>query len=126
VARRVKEPVATVKASAMAKFANQLRGWRLKLGWSQAELAAKLGYSNALVSQVEQQQKPASAEFAEKCDQAFDTPATFADRKSLSRVRLGLATSRRSSMRRPARPRFTSGNSAWCQDSCKPRSTRDP
>jgi ribosome-binding protein aMBF1 (putative translation factor) len=51
VARRVKEPVATVKASAMAKFANQLRGWRLKLGWSQAELAAKLGYSNALVSQ---------------------------------------------------------------------------
>jgi transcriptional regulator with XRE-family HTH domain len=83
VARRVKEPVVTVKASAMAKFANQLRGWRFKLGWSQAELAAKLGYSNALVSQIEQQQKPASAEFAEKCDEVFDTPATFADLQEL-------------------------------------------
>jgi transcriptional regulator with XRE-family HTH domain len=83
VARRVKEPVATVKASAMAKFANQLRGWRLKLGWSQAELAAKLGYSNALVSQVEQQQKPPSAEFAEKCDKVFETPGTFADLQEL-------------------------------------------
>src|SRR6266568_870577 len=75
--------MATVKASAMSKFAKQLRGWRNKLGWSQTELAAKLGYSNALVSQIEQQQKPPSAEFAEKCDKVFDTPATFADLQEL-------------------------------------------
>jgi transcriptional regulator with XRE-family HTH domain len=83
VARKVKEPVAAVKASAMAKFANQLRGWRAKRGWSQAELADQLGYSNALVSQIEQQHKPPSAEFAAKCDEVFDTPATFADFQEL-------------------------------------------
>lgn len=77
MARKVKEPVAAVKASAMSKFADQLKGWRNKRGWSQVELAAKLGYSNALVSQVEQQQKSPSAEFAAKCDEVFDTPATF-------------------------------------------------
>ena len=67
MARKVKEPVAAVKASAMSKFANQLRGWRAKQGWSQAELAGQLGYSNALVSQIEQEHKPPSAEFAAKC-----------------------------------------------------------
>ena len=43
----------------------------------------QLGYSNALVSQVEQEQKPPSAEFAAKCDNVFDTPATFADLQEL-------------------------------------------
>jgi transcriptional regulator with XRE-family HTH domain len=67
----------------MSKFANQLRGWRAKQGWSQAELAGNLRYSNALVSQIEQEHKPPSAEFAAKCDQVFDTPATFADLQEL-------------------------------------------
>lgn len=83
VARKVKEPVAAVKASAMSKFAHQLRGWRAKQGWSQAELAGQLGYSSALVSQVEQEHKPPSAEFAAKCDEVFGTPATFADFQEL-------------------------------------------
>jgi transcriptional regulator with XRE-family HTH domain len=83
VTRKVKEPVAAVKASAMSKFANQLRGWRAKRGWSQVELAVKLTYSNALVSQIEQEHKPPSAEFAAKCDEVFDTPATFADLQEL-------------------------------------------
>jgi transcriptional regulator with XRE-family HTH domain len=67
----------------MSKFANQLRGWRAKQGWSQQELAANLKYSNALVSQVERERKPPSAEFAAKCDEVFDTPATFADLQEL-------------------------------------------
>lgn len=67
----------------MSKFANQLRGWRARRGWSQAELAGELGYSNALVSQVEQEHKPPSAEFAAKCDEVFETPATFADLQEL-------------------------------------------
>lgn len=83
MARKVKEPTAAVKASAMSKFANQLRGWRAKRGWSQAELAGQLGYSNALVSQIEQEHKPPSAEFAAQCDVVFDTPATFADLQEL-------------------------------------------
>jgi transcriptional regulator with XRE-family HTH domain len=83
VAHKVKEPVAVVKASAMSKFAHQLRNWRAKRGWSQTELAGELEYSNALVSQVEREQKPPSAEFAAKCDEVFDTPATFADLQEL-------------------------------------------
>jgi transcriptional regulator with XRE-family HTH domain len=83
VARKVKEPVAAVKASAMSKFANQLRGWRTKRGWSQVELAEKLRYSNALVSQVEREEKPPSAVFAARCDEVFATPATFADLQEL-------------------------------------------
>ena len=83
MARKVKEPLVAVKASAMSKFASQLKGWRARQGWSQAELADKLGYSNALVSQIEQHHKPPSAEFAAKCDEIFDTPATFADLQEL-------------------------------------------
>ena len=83
MARKVKEPVAAVKASAMSKFAKQLQGWRTKRGWTQVELAEKLGYSNALVSQIEQQQKASSADFAAKCDEVFDTPETFADLQEL-------------------------------------------
>jgi transcriptional regulator with XRE-family HTH domain len=83
VARKVKDPVATVKASAMSKFANQLRGWRAQRGWSQSELADELGYSNALVSQIERQHKQPSAEFAVQCDRVFGTPATFADLQEL-------------------------------------------
>lgn len=67
----------------MSKFANQLRGWRAKRGWSQVELAAKLEYSNALVSQIEGERKQPSADFAAKCDEVFDTPATFADLQEL-------------------------------------------
>jgi transcriptional regulator with XRE-family HTH domain len=83
VARAVKETATAVKASAMAKFAHQLRGWRGKRGWSQAELAGQLGYSDALVSQVERERKPPSAEFAARCDDVFDTPATFTDLQEL-------------------------------------------
>jgi transcriptional regulator with XRE-family HTH domain len=49
----------------------------------QAELAGQLGYSDALVSQVERERKPPSAEFAARCDDVFDTPATFTDLQEL-------------------------------------------
>lgn len=81
--RKVREPLAAVKASAMSKFANQLRGWRNMRGWSQQELADKLGYSSPLISQVEQQKKSPSADFAAKCDEVFGAPATFADLQEL-------------------------------------------
>jgi transcriptional regulator with XRE-family HTH domain len=83
VARAVKETATAVKASAMAKFAHQLRGWRAKREWSQSQLARQLGYSDALVSQVERERKPPSAEFAARCDDVFDTPATFTDLQEL-------------------------------------------
>jgi transcriptional regulator with XRE-family HTH domain len=83
MARKVRDSAEAAKASAMSKFAHQIRGWRLKQGWTQVDLAGKLGYSNALVSQVEQQQKAPSADFAAKCDEVFDTPATFTDLQEL-------------------------------------------
>lgn len=67
----------------MSKYAKQLKAWRLKRGWTQEELARQLSYSNALVSQVEQLQRPPSADFAAKCDEVFDTPETFADLQEL-------------------------------------------
>jgi transcriptional regulator with XRE-family HTH domain len=72
-----------VKASAMAKFARQVKAWRNQNGWSQGDLGRRLGYSTSLVSQVETLGKPPSAEFAAKCDEAFKTPGTFADLQEL-------------------------------------------
>jgi transcriptional regulator with XRE-family HTH domain len=83
MASRVKERSATAKASAMSKFSRQLRGWREKKGWSQIELAQQLGFSNSLISHLEHQEKQPSADFAEKCDQVFDLPGTFADLQEL-------------------------------------------
>jgi transcriptional regulator with XRE-family HTH domain len=83
MAPRVKESAAAVKASAMSKFSRQLRLWREKRGWSQVELAGKLGFSNSLISHIERQEKQPSAEFAAKCDQIFDIPETFADLQEL-------------------------------------------
>ena len=66
-----------VKASALAKFAAQLRAWRQRSGWSQAELADKLLCSNSLVSGVETMGKTPTLDFAKRADQAFDLPGTF-------------------------------------------------
>ncbi len=75
---------AEVKTTAMAKFVKQLKAWRDRNGWSQAELARNLGYSASLISQIETLFKPPSAEFAAKCDEAFRTPETFADLQELA------------------------------------------
>jgi transcriptional regulator with XRE-family HTH domain len=75
--------VSEVKASAMAKFAKQLKAWRNQNGWSQGDLGRRLGYSTSLVSQVETLSKSPSAEFAAKCDGVFKTPATFTDLQEL-------------------------------------------
>jgi transcriptional regulator with XRE-family HTH domain len=72
-----------VKAPAKAAFARQLRAWRAKKGWSQVELGIKLGYSDALISGVENGHKTPTADFAARCDEAFDAPGTFAELQDL-------------------------------------------
>ncbi|MBV9447034.1 MAG: helix-turn-helix transcriptional regulator [Streptosporangiaceae bacterium] len=67
-----------VKASALAKFAGQLKAWRKRSGWSQVELADKLLCSDSLVSGVETTNKTPTLDFAIRCDEAFDLPGTFA------------------------------------------------
>jgi transcriptional regulator with XRE-family HTH domain len=69
--------VTDVKASAMATFATQLKAWRKSRGWSQVELAAKMGYSDSLVSGIETQAKTPTLDFAAKCDEVFGAPGTF-------------------------------------------------
>jgi len=72
-----------VKASAKAAFARQLKAWRAKKAWSQVELGDKIGYSDALISGIENSRKTATADFAGRCDDAFDTPGTFAELQEL-------------------------------------------
>ena len=74
---RVEDGHSLVKTSALAKFAAQLRAWRQRSGWSQADLAGKLLCSDSLVSGVETMSKTPTLDFAKRADQAFDLPGTF-------------------------------------------------
>jgi transcriptional regulator with XRE-family HTH domain len=73
----VGDGVSAVKASALEAFASQLKAWRKSRGWSQVELADKLGYSDSLVSGVETQAKTPTLDFAKGCDREFGCPGTF-------------------------------------------------
>jgi len=67
------QPVST----AVENFADELRAWRERLGWSQAELGARMGYSGSHVSSVERMDRTPTFEFAKKADEALGTPGTF-------------------------------------------------
>jgi transcriptional regulator with XRE-family HTH domain len=61
----------------VARFAEELRAWRQRHGWSQAELGDKLGYSGSHVSSVETMDRLPTADFARACDKVLGTPGTF-------------------------------------------------
>lgn len=61
----------------VGRFAAELRAWRARQGWSQAELADKLGYSGSHVSSVETMTRLPTADFAKRCEVVFGTPGTF-------------------------------------------------
>lgn len=65
-------------STAVENFAEELRAWRERLGLSQAELGALMGYSGSHVSSVETMSRTPTLEFAKKCDEALNTPRTFA------------------------------------------------
>lgn len=69
--------VPEVKASALEAFARELRSWRQRLGWSQAEFGEKIGFSGSLVSGVETMAKAPTRDFARRCDEATGAPGTF-------------------------------------------------
>jgi transcriptional regulator with XRE-family HTH domain len=69
--------MSAVKTSALAAFAVQLKAWRKCRGWSQADLAARLTYSDSLVSGIETMAKTPTLDFAKRCDEVFGTPGTF-------------------------------------------------
>jgi transcriptional regulator with XRE-family HTH domain len=69
--------MSAVKTSALAAFAAQLKAWRKCRGWSQGDLAARLTYSDSLVSGIETMAKTPTLDFAKRCDEVFETPRTF-------------------------------------------------
>jgi transcriptional regulator with XRE-family HTH domain len=83
------QPVST----AVENFADELRAWRERLGWSQAELGAGMGYSGSHVSSVETMSRTATYEFAKKADEALGTPGTFVRLHKQSEMELNEAKS---------------------------------
>ena len=62
---------------ALADFAAELKAHREAAGWTRAELAARLQYSEARIAAIESQHRVPQEEFAAKCDEVFKTPGTF-------------------------------------------------
>jgi transcriptional regulator with XRE-family HTH domain len=65
------------ETTAMVAFAAQLRAWRKRNGWTQAQLAQRLVCSESLVGNIEIMNRRPTADFARACDAVFSTPATF-------------------------------------------------
>jgi transcriptional regulator with XRE-family HTH domain len=64
---------------ALAWFADELRAHRMAHGWTQADLAAKISYSESLIAQVETCRKAPTAELARALDRVFATPGFTED-----------------------------------------------
>jgi transcriptional regulator with XRE-family HTH domain len=58
----------------LSLFADELRAHREAKGWTQADLAAGLNYSDSLIAQVEACWRPPSKDLAKALDRAFATP----------------------------------------------------
>jgi transcriptional regulator with XRE-family HTH domain len=64
---------------ALSWFADELRAHRGAHGWTQAELAAKIAYSESLIAQVETGRKAPTPELARALDRVFATPGFTED-----------------------------------------------
>jgi transcriptional regulator with XRE-family HTH domain len=59
---------------ALALFADELKAHRDARHWTQADLAAKITYSESLIAQVETCRRPPSKDLAKALDKVFATP----------------------------------------------------
>jgi transcriptional regulator with XRE-family HTH domain len=64
---------------ALALFADELKAHRAAHGWTQADLAAKISYSESLIAQVETCRKAPTPELAKALDRVFSTPGFTED-----------------------------------------------
>src|SRR5579859_3860555 len=64
---------------ALSWFADELRAHRGAHSWTQAELAAKIAYSESLIAQVETCRKAPTGELARALDRVFATPGFTED-----------------------------------------------
>src|SRR5262249_32749260 len=53
------------------------KAWRTARGLTQADLAAQIGYSASLVSDIERGGRMPTIDFAQRCDKTFETPGSF-------------------------------------------------
>ncbi|MFE6767372.1 Scr1 family TA system antitoxin-like transcriptional regulator [Streptomyces fimicarius] len=63
-------------SSPQAAYGARIRKYREARGWSQDDLAPKIGYSSQHISAVETVRKPPTLRFSRKSDQAFGTTGT--------------------------------------------------
>ncbi|MCC9306793.1 helix-turn-helix transcriptional regulator [Kitasatospora sp. RB6PN24] len=68
-----------VVSSPVLRFGTELRRLRRQRGWSQNELAKRMGYSNTLISYLERGQRSPTKHFAVKADETFGTGQAFYD-----------------------------------------------
>ena len=68
----------TAEASGTSSFGAELKAQRAAREWTQVELGKRIGYSGSFVSDVERGERSPSLDFAERCDDAFALPGTFA------------------------------------------------
>ena len=71
-------PAARTATRAQADFADELRAWRERLGYTQVTLADAIGYSGSFVSDVERRARVPGSDFADACDRVLKLPGTFA------------------------------------------------
>ena len=64
--------------SGLALFAAELQAARTKAGMSQEDLAVRLSYSPSLVAMIEGLRRAPTLDFANRCDDVFSAPGTFA------------------------------------------------
>jgi transcriptional regulator with XRE-family HTH domain len=69
--------VEAAESGGKARFGAELRAQRTARGWTQVQLGKKLGYSDSLVSDIENANRTASEDFAKLCDEVFSLPGTF-------------------------------------------------
>lgn len=65
------------ESSALQSFAAELRAQRKRAGWTQVQLADRIGFSGSFVSDVERCERSPALDFARACDREFGLPGTF-------------------------------------------------
>jgi transcriptional regulator with XRE-family HTH domain len=70
--------MASAEPGGTSAFAAELRAQRTARGWTQVELGKRIGYSGSFVSDVERGERSPSDDFAQRCDETFGLPGTFA------------------------------------------------
>src|SRR5579862_302314 len=69
---------------ALSLFADELKAYREVRDWTQADLAAKINYSESLIAQVETCRRKPSKELAKALDRVFATPGFTEDTSDLT------------------------------------------